>query len=159
MDLILCKHIVNRQVSFVYMDITVVGPKRRHMCAVSGAETSNGNFTADKLLVSCSHRRQLQYRTTTLGFYRANLDEVARQFHIKTGAAACLCLYRIHAGCSRIVFHTQYHGLAFRQVQEEIPIGQRHMGRAGGNNVVPIDRTLACAGNSRIARNIDIPIQ
>ena len=27
MDLVLCKHIVNRQVSFVYMDIPAVGPK------------------------------------------------------------------------------------------------------------------------------------
>ena len=105
------------------------------MCAIRRAETSDGNFTADQLLVACTYSRQLQYRVAALGFYRANLDKVTRQFHIETGAAAGVCLYRIDPGCCRIVFHPQHHGLTFRQIQEEIPIGQRYMGRTAGNDV------------------------
>ena len=52
MDLVLCKHIVNGKVSFVYMDIPTVGPEVRHVCTVRRAEVINGEITADQLLVS-----------------------------------------------------------------------------------------------------------
>ena len=129
------------------------------MRTVCRAEVINGEITADELLVACTHRRKLQYRVASLCAYSANLDEVTRQFHIGAGAAACVRQYRIDPGCRRIVLHPQHHGPAFCQVQEEVPVSQRHMGGSTGNNVMPVDRTRAIDGNGCIAINVDISIQ
>ena len=49
------------------------------------------------------------------------------------------------------------------EVQEEIPICQRHMGRTAGNNVVLLSLFIYIApafdGNDCITHNIDIPFQ